>query len=123
MEAFLERTKPHQPFIQLLASAKTHQRRALLKSARTSQLKYLSDLANNVLRGNLPINLEEKLAFQKRKASLKRVGWNRRGDNPAIRRRQYLRQKGSGIASDLSKFALRHLECQPKPPMSSQRTC
>lgn len=64
----------HRHFLQLLKVAKSDQRKALLKTIDKSQLKALSEIAHNVIKGTIVLTPEEKLRLKRYKYIINVLG-------------------------------------------------
>ena len=68
----------HQHFLHLLLVAKKDQRKALLRTIDKSQLKVLTEIAHNVLKGTVALSEEEKKTLRKYRKIIVTLG-SRRG--------------------------------------------
>lgn len=64
----------HQHFLHLLRTAKKDQRKALLKTIDKSQLKVLSEIAHNVIKGTIVLTPSEKVKLKRFKKIISILG-------------------------------------------------
>ena len=56
----MSRARQHLPFLQLLKQTHLKQRKELLNTASSEQIKFLSEIVLNLLQGNIPITKRQK---------------------------------------------------------------
>lgn len=67
------RLRKHALFLQFLQSATNNQQKALIKSANEDQIKILSEIALNLLAGNIPINKKIKDIVKPHRSKLRKL--------------------------------------------------
>lgn len=62
--------RKHQHFLQILAKSHPSQRKALVRTATTEQIKCLCEICLNILVGNVPVNIQK---LKKHKNTLRKL--------------------------------------------------
>ena len=99
------------PFLELFVKARLKQRKALLQTLTDQQLKAVSEIAHNVLIGNVPLTIEQQKTVKKYKSLLYVIGDKRIS---RVEKRRVI-ARGANPILYVIKIALEHVPWPPNP--------
>ena len=107
VEKFRQCAEPHIPMLKDLSQSSKRRARILMRIAPDNFLRFMTNAAHNVLKGNLDLDPETYKYLRKKRQKMVRVGWVKSKKE----RKKNLRQYGGSLGRDLSKVMLSALQC------------
>lgn len=114
-----EAAKQHLPWIKEVAEASPKRAQQLLKHAPLPFVRFIGDVAYNLLKNRIPLSKDNYDYFRRRRSKLEKAGWSPK--YRAVERRQFLRHRGGNLSRDLSRLVLKALQCPDKDHMQEAK--
>ena len=99
--------EPHIPMLKDLSQSSKRRARLLMQIAPDNFLRFMTNAAHNVLKGNLDLDPSTYKYLRKKRQKMVREGWVKSKKE----RKKNLRQYGGSLGRDLSKVMLSALQC------------
>ena len=106
-ERLRQSAEPHIPLLRDLSQCSKRRARLLMNIAPDNFLRFMTNAAHNVLKGNLDLDPSTYKYLRKKRQKMVRVGWVKSKKE----RKKNLRQYGGSLGRDLSKVMLSALQC------------
>ena len=101
-ERFRQCAEPHIPLLKQLSQSSKRRAKLLMRIAPDNFLRFMTNAAHNVLKGNLDLDPSTYQYLRKKRQKMVRVGWVKSKKE----RKKNLRQYGGSLGQDLSKVML-----------------
>lgn len=92
----MKNLRRHLTLLKVLASSSPSQRKQLLKEVSSEDIKILSEVCSNILRGNIPLSSSLYEELKKHKHIIRHIAYKTKHKNPE-RLKRYLRLQKGGL--------------------------